>query len=91
MPLLLVRLAQPFGYVGHAQRIFPKSLFVMAAVKSVQRCVTGFVFTAIGTLSQHRRSLYFNRSNPIKPTRTVSFEIIKTTVKGFFGIAKILN
>jgi hypothetical protein len=59
------RLALSFGIVGHVAPSFPKNLFVMAAVKSVQRCVTGFVFTAIGTLSQHRRSLYLNVSDPI--------------------------
>ncbi len=59
------RLALSFGIVGHVVPSFPKSLSVTVAVKFVQRCVTGFVFTAIGTLNQHRRSLYLNVSDPI--------------------------
>ena len=85
------RLAHSFGIVGHVVPSTPKSLCVMGAVKSVQRCVTGFVFIAINNLSQHRSCLYLNRSNSIKPTRTVGFEIIKTTVKIFFGLAEIFN
>jgi hypothetical protein len=88
---LLDWLPQPFGYVGHAQRIIPKSLFVMVVVKSVQRCVMVFACIAIGNLSQHRSCLYLNRSNPIKPTCTVGFEVIKTTVKIFFGLAEVFN
>jgi hypothetical protein len=59
------RLAHSFGIVGHVAPSTQKSLFVMAAVKFVQRCVTGYAFTAISNSSQHRRSLYLNVSHPI--------------------------
>jgi hypothetical protein len=58
-------LAHLFGIVGHVAPSTLKSLSVMVAVKFAQRCVTGFVCTAIGNLSQHRRSLYLNVSDPI--------------------------
>jgi hypothetical protein len=62
---LLQRLALLFGIVGHVAPSFQKSLFVMVAVKSVQRCVTVFAYIATGSLSQHRRSLYLNVSHSI--------------------------
>jgi len=58
------RLALLFGIVGHVAPSTPKSLFVMAAVRSAQRLKTGFVCTVTTTLN-HRQSLCLDLCNPI--------------------------